>query len=121
MSKSAPDLSGSNLPLGWAIISTCGFQMALSILSVTCSRGWLKLVCSQQLEVITPGEDGMTDADVLVHDEKDVALATMLVRWSRNMPRPGTEWPAIRDYVARMKARPSFATLYEREGLTEWA
>jgi glutathione S-transferase len=48
-------------------------------------------------------------------------LATMLVRWSRNMPRPGTEWPAIRDYVARMKARPSFATLYEREGLTEWA
>lgn len=45
----------------------------------------------------------------------------MLVRWSRNMPRPGTEWPAIRDYVARMKARPSFATLYEREGLTEWA
>jgi len=48
-------------------------------------------------------------------------LATMLVRWSRNMPRPGTEWPVIRDYVARMKARPSFATLYEREGLTEWA
>jgi glutathione S-transferase len=37
------------------------------------------------------------------------------------MPRPGTEWSAIRDYVARMKARPSFATLYEREGLTEWA
>jgi glutathione S-transferase len=48
-------------------------------------------------------------------------LATMLVRWSRNMPRPGTEWPVIRDYVGRMKARPSFATLYEREGLTEWA
>ena len=48
-------------------------------------------------------------------------LATMLVRWSRNMPKPGTEWPAIREYVARMKARPSFATLYEREGLTEWA
>jgi glutathione S-transferase len=48
-------------------------------------------------------------------------LATMLMRWSRNMPKPATEWPAIRDYVARMKARPSFATLYEREGLTEWA
>ncbi len=47
-------------------------------------------------------------------------LGTMLVRWSRNMPRPATEWPAIRDYVARMKARPSFRTLYEREGLTEW-
>jgi len=48
-------------------------------------------------------------------------LATMLMRWSRNMPRPATEWPAIGEYVARMKARPSFRTLYEREGLTEWA
>lgn len=48
-------------------------------------------------------------------------LATMLMRWSRNMPRPATEWPALREYAARMKARPSFVTLYEREGLTEWA
>jgi len=48
-------------------------------------------------------------------------LATMLMRWSRNMPRPATEWPTIRGYVTRMKARPSFRTLYEREGLTEWA
>ena len=48
-------------------------------------------------------------------------LATMLMRWSRNMPRPATEWPILRDYVGRMKARPTFRTLYEREGLTEWA
>ena len=48
-------------------------------------------------------------------------LATMLMRWSRNMPRPATDWPTIRGYVERMKARPSFRTLYEREGLTEWA
>lgn len=48
-------------------------------------------------------------------------LVTMLMRWSRNMPRPATQWPAIGGYVARMKARPSFRTLYEREGLTEWA
>jgi glutathione S-transferase len=47
--------------------------------------------------------------------------ATMLMRWSRNMPKPATEWPAIATYVARMKARPSFKTLYDREGLTEWA
>ncbi len=47
--------------------------------------------------------------------------ATMLMRWSRNMPKPATEWPAIASYVARMKARPSFRVLYEREGLTEWA
>jgi glutathione S-transferase len=48
-------------------------------------------------------------------------VATMLMRWSRNMPKPATEWPGIADYVKRMKARPSFKTLYEREGLTEWA
>jgi glutathione S-transferase len=48
-------------------------------------------------------------------------LATMLARWSRNMPRPATEWPAFGRLVAAMKARPSFRTLYAREGLTEWA
>ena len=48
-------------------------------------------------------------------------LATMLMRWSRNMPKPATQWPAIADYIARMKSRPSFKALYEREGLTEWA
>jgi glutathione S-transferase len=48
-------------------------------------------------------------------------LGTMLMRWSRNMPKPATSWPTIANYVARMKARPSFKVLYEREGLTEWA
>ena len=59
----------------------------------------------------------MCGADVSAAD----FLATMLMRWSRNMPRPATEWPVLRDYVQRMKARPTFRTLYEREGLTEWA
>ncbi len=48
-------------------------------------------------------------------------LATMLARWSRNMPRPATQWPAIGGLVQRMKARPSFRELYAREELTEWA
>lgn len=48
-------------------------------------------------------------------------LATMLMRWSRNMPRPATEWPVLGEYVLRMKARPSFRTLYEQEDLTEWS
>jgi len=47
-------------------------------------------------------------------------VTTMLMRWSRNMPKPATEWPAIAGYVNRMKALPSFKVLYEREGLTEW-
>jgi glutathione S-transferase len=48
-------------------------------------------------------------------------IATMLMRWSRSMLRPATEWPAIADYVRHMKARPTFRELYAREGLTEWA
>lgn len=48
-------------------------------------------------------------------------LLTMLMRWSRNMPRPATEWPQLAALAQRMKARPSFRTLYEREGLSEWA
>jgi glutathione S-transferase len=48
-------------------------------------------------------------------------VTTMLMRWARNMPKPATEWPAIAGYVKRMKARPSFKVLYEREGLTEWS
>lgn len=46
---------------------------------------------------------------------------TMLMRWSRNMPRPATDWPNLSALAAMMKARPAFRTLYEREGLTEWA
>lgn len=48
-------------------------------------------------------------------------LLTMFMRWSRNMPRPATDWPQLQALAQRMKARPSFRTLYEREGLTEWA
>jgi len=46
---------------------------------------------------------------------------TMLMRWSRNMPRPATQWPHLSTLATTMRARPSFRTLYEREGLSEWA
>ena len=45
----------------------------------------------------------------------------MLMRWSRNMPKQAIEWPHLAALAARLKTRPSFATLYQREGLTEWA
>jgi len=48
-------------------------------------------------------------------------MLLMLMRWSRNMPKPATEWPALREFAAKLKARPSWARLYEIEGLTEWA
>lgn len=47
-------------------------------------------------------------------------LATMLMRWSRNNPKPVTEWPALARYVQRMRAMPSFKMVYAREGLTDW-
>jgi glutathione S-transferase len=48
-------------------------------------------------------------------------MMTMLMRWSRNMPKPAHTWPALADHAKLMKSRPSFAELYAREGLTEWA
>jgi len=47
--------------------------------------------------------------------------ATMLMRWSRNMPRPATTWPHVAALATRVKARDSWKRLYDIEGLTEWA
>jgi glutathione S-transferase len=47
-------------------------------------------------------------------------LATMLMRWSRNMPKPANRWEANAAYLERMSALPSFKTLHEREGLEAW-
>jgi glutathione S-transferase len=56
---------------------------------------------------------------------KDISAAdfylTMLMRWSRNMPRPATGWPHLAALAKALKARPSFARLYAEEGLEEWA
>lgn len=47
-------------------------------------------------------------------------LLTMLMRWSRNMPRPATGWPALERLADLVRARPSWRRLYEAEGLREW-
>jgi glutathione S-transferase len=47
-------------------------------------------------------------------------MLAMMMRWSRNMPKPATLWPALARHAAIMKARPSFRELYAREGLTDW-
>ena len=47
-------------------------------------------------------------------------VLTMLMRWSRNMPRPSDSWPALAGHARRMKALPSFAEVYRREGLDDW-
>ncbi|MEO8010478.1 MAG: glutathione S-transferase family protein [Dokdonella sp.] len=46
--------------------------------------------------------------------------ATMLMRWSRNMPKPADRWPALAALAARVKSRSSWQRLYQIEGLTEW-
>ena len=45
---------------------------------------------------------------------------TMLLRWSRNLRRPGLDWPALREHAMRMTARPAFRAMYAAEGLVEW-
>ena len=45
---------------------------------------------------------------------------TMLMRWARNTRKPATEWPQLAAHARRMKARPAFATVSEREGLAGW-
>ena len=47
-------------------------------------------------------------------------MATMLMRWSRNMPRPAAQWPNIARYLSRMRAMPSLREVHAREGLTDW-
>jgi len=48
-------------------------------------------------------------------------MTTMLMRWSRNMPKPVDRWPVLHTYAQRMKSLPSWQEMYRREGLTDWA
>jgi glutathione S-transferase len=45
----------------------------------------------------------------------------MLMRWSRNMPKPATEWPHLAALTSLLKSRPSWKRVCEAEGLVEWA
>jgi len=58
----------------------------------------------------------------LVGDRLSTAdlLAVVLTRWTRNMPRPATDWPHLASYIRGMRARPSFIDLNAREELTGW-
>lgn len=47
-------------------------------------------------------------------------LLTMLTRWSRNMPKPATDWPALNAYMGRMRRDPGLQEAHRREGLTDW-
>ncbi|WQI19591.1 glutathione S-transferase family protein [Stenotrophomonas maltophilia] len=47
-------------------------------------------------------------------------MLVMLMRWSRNMPRPSDTWPVLKAHATTMKARPAFSEVYRLEGITDW-
>ena len=47
-------------------------------------------------------------------------LGAMLMRWSRNMPKPATQYPHIAAYLKKIWQMPSLKAVHDREGLTEW-
>jgi len=47
-------------------------------------------------------------------------LTMVLMRWSRNMPRPATDWAHLAAYANRLKNLPSFVEVNRREGLSGW-
>ena len=59
----------------------------------------------------------------LLGDEFSVvdSYALMLMRWSRNMPKPATSWPHVAALTTLLKSRPSWKRLCDAEGLVEWA
>lgn len=63
-----------------------------------------------------------TSHDYLIGDRLSTAdfMAVVLMRWTRNMPRPALGWPNLARYIRQLRARPSFIELNAREGLTEW-
>lgn len=47
-------------------------------------------------------------------------MLTMLMRWSRKMPRPSDGWPVLAAHAQRMKDRPARVEVYRREGINDW-
>ncbi len=83
----------------------------------------VKAQAQPRIEGIWPRIDTHLSNRAYVAGEKLSAvdfLATMLLRWSRNMPKPATEWRHIHDYVRRMRALPSYLKTMRAEKLTDW-
>lgn len=85
----------------------------------------LKAATCRKIESVWARIDAhlLTQGPYLLGGEFSAAdlMLIMLMRWSRNMPKPATEWSALHQYAVRMKARPSWKKLCALEGLTEWA
>jgi glutathione S-transferase len=64
----------------------------------------------------------LADRDYLVGDSFTTVdlLTTILCRWTRNMPKPATEWPNLKRYLDTIRQRPALREVHVREGLTDW-
>ncbi|VWL94529.1 glutathione S-transferase family protein [Burkholderia lata] len=88
--------------------------------------------CAEMVRAFSRGqvEESMTHLDNLLSDGRSYLiddrlstvdfLAVMLMRWTRNMPRPATTWANLGRYIHELRAMPTFLELNAREGLTEW-
>ncbi|MBN8225037.1 MAG: glutathione S-transferase family protein [Xanthomonadales bacterium] len=81
-----------------------------------CARGQIEAAWQQVDDHLRGNGPWMLGAERSAVD----FVLTMLMRWSRNMPRPVDAWPALHAYAQRMKALPSFRQVYAREGLLDW-
>jgi glutathione S-transferase len=84
----------------------------------------LKAATCRKIESIWTRIDGhlLTQGPYLLGAEFSAAdlMLIMLMRWSRNMPKPVTEWEALSQYAARMKARASWKQMCALETLSDW-
>jgi len=84
----------------------------------------VQAIARQRLEAaFTRMDANLADGRSYMLGERVTALdflATMLIRWSRNMPKPATTWLRLKTYTDRMRAMPSLRETHVREGLTDW-
>jgi glutathione S-transferase len=80
------------------------------------ARGRIEKAWGQIDDLLADGRTHLAGSRLSILD----FYGTMLMRWSRNMPKPATRWPHLAAYIARMKQMPSLKLVHEREGLTDW-
>ncbi|MGA0585883.1 hypothetical protein ACO2Q2_01915 [Dyella sp. KRB-257] len=55
-----------------------------------------------------------------LHYSPGTASMMVLMRWSRNMPRPASQWPALARLADLIRGRESWQRVYAIEGLSGW-
>ena len=80
------------------------------------ARRRIEEACDQLNADLADGRDYLVGGKLSTVD----FLAVVVMRWTRNMPRPALGWPHLARYIRGLRALPSFIELNAREGLTEW-